>query len=114
MPDAEIEANIQTVVEAVCAHRKPVLGPFINRAVMMVVPGETFFPIQVDAFTPKPTEEEIEKVGICRQAPGYHEYVMGRIQGELTPECVMSSAPSMSYMCSHTLRAVRYAYSYTC
>lgn len=62
MPDAELEANIQTVVEAVCAHRKPVLGPFINRAVMMVVPGETFFPIQVDAFVPKPTEEEIEKV----------------------------------------------------
>lgn len=62
MPDEEIEANIQAIVGAVCNHRNPALGPFINRAVMMVIPGSMYFPIDIERFYPVPTEDEIEKL----------------------------------------------------
>uniref|UniRef100_A0A914QA80 39S ribosomal protein L1, mitochondrial n=1 Tax=Panagrolaimus davidi TaxID=227884 RepID=A0A914QA80_9BILA len=62
MPDEHLEANIQSIVEAVCKHRSPVLGPFINRALMMVIPGEAHFAIEIDKFLPVATEEEIEKL----------------------------------------------------
>ena len=62
MPDDQIEANIQAIVEAVCKHRTPALGHFINRAVMMVIPGTMYFPIDIERFYPVATEEELDKL----------------------------------------------------
>lgn len=62
MSDNEIEANIGAIVAAVCKHRNPALGPFINRALMMVVPGEAHFALDIGKFEPVPTPEEIEKL----------------------------------------------------
>lgn len=38
------------------------LGPFINRALLMVIPGDAHFALDVNPFLPIPTEQEIEKV----------------------------------------------------
>ena len=62
MPDDQVEANIQAVVEAVCKHRTPALGHFINRAVMMAIPGTMYFPIDIERFYPVATEEELDKL----------------------------------------------------
>ncbi|KAF1757543.1 hypothetical protein GCK72_013999 [Caenorhabditis remanei] len=62
MSNEQIEANIATVVSAACAHRNPALGPFINRALLMTVPGEENYAIDVKPWLPVPTEEEIEKI----------------------------------------------------
>ncbi|KAL7078811.1 hypothetical protein ACQ4LE_002027 [Meloidogyne hapla] len=62
MPDEEIEANIITIISTVCQQRNPALGPFINRAVLMTLPGKTFYSINVNEWLPVPTEAEIRKV----------------------------------------------------
>ncbi|VDK78796.1 unnamed protein product [Litomosoides sigmodontis] len=62
MNDAELEANIEAVIKALCKHRNPALGPFINRALVMVIPGDAHFALNVDPFLPIPTEQEIEKL----------------------------------------------------
>uniref|UniRef100_A0AC34GPE4 39S ribosomal protein L1, mitochondrial n=1 Tax=Panagrolaimus sp. ES5 TaxID=591445 RepID=A0AC34GPE4_9BILA len=62
MPDEHLEANIQSIIEAVCKHRSAALGPFINRALMMVIPGEAHFALDIDKYVPAVTEEEIEKL----------------------------------------------------
>lgn len=62
MPDEHVEANMEAVIEAVCKHRSAALGPFINRALMMVIPGEAHFALDINKFLPIPTEEEIEKL----------------------------------------------------
>lgn len=62
MPDDQIEANIQSIIEAVCKHKNAALGPFINRALMMVVPGEAHYALDIEKYLPIPTEEEIEKL----------------------------------------------------
>ncbi|PAV63911.1 hypothetical protein WR25_03282 [Diploscapter pachys] len=62
MADEEIEANVETIIKAACSHRNPALGPFINRAVLMTIPGKEFYPIDVNKWLPEPTEEEIERV----------------------------------------------------
>lgn len=61
MSDEEIEANVSAVINAVCKHRSPALGPFINRALLMVIPGEAHFAIDVEKYIPVLSEEEIEK-----------------------------------------------------
>lgn len=62
MPNDQIEENIATVIAAACSHRNPALGPFINRALLMTIPGEENYAIDVKSWLPVPTEEEIEKV----------------------------------------------------
>lgn len=62
MPNEHIEANIATVIAAACAHRNPALGSFVNRALLMTIPGEENYAIDVKPWIPIPTEEEIEKV----------------------------------------------------
>ncbi|MCP9260744.1 39S ribosomal protein L1, mitochondrial [Dirofilaria immitis] len=61
MKDEELEANIAAVIGALCKHRNPALGPFINRALIMVIPGDAHFALNVSPFLPIPTEQEIEK-----------------------------------------------------
>uniref|UniRef100_A0A914WI12 Mitochondrial ribosomal protein L1 n=1 Tax=Plectus sambesii TaxID=2011161 RepID=A0A914WI12_9BILA len=61
MPPDELEMNVNCLIEAVCKHRNAVLGPFINRAVLMVVPGDEYFSLKIDHLLPVPTAEEIEK-----------------------------------------------------
>uniref|UniRef100_A0A8R1IPW4 Uncharacterized protein n=2 Tax=Caenorhabditis japonica TaxID=281687 RepID=A0A8R1IPW4_CAEJA len=62
MPSEQIEQNIATVIAAACAHRNPALGPFVNRALLMTIPGEANYAIDVKPWLPVPTEEEIEKI----------------------------------------------------
>ena len=62
MPDEEIEANIITIISTLCQQRNPALGPFINRAALMTLPGKTFYSINVNEWLPVPTEVEIRKV----------------------------------------------------
>ncbi|KAM3716181.1 39S ribosomal protein L1 [Dirofilaria immitis] len=62
MKDEELEANIAAVIGALCKHRNPALGPFINRALIMVIPGDAHFALNVSPFLPIPTEQEIEKI----------------------------------------------------
>lgn len=62
MPNEHIEANIATVIAAACAHRNPALGSFVNRALLMTIPGEENYAIDVKPWIPIPTEEEIEKI----------------------------------------------------
>ncbi|VDO82732.1 unnamed protein product [Onchocerca flexuosa] len=62
MKDEELEANIAAVIGALCKHRNPALGSFINRALLMVIPGDAHFALDVNPFLPVPTEQEIEKV----------------------------------------------------
>ncbi|CAK5062337.1 unnamed protein product [Meloidogyne enterolobii] len=62
MPDEEIEANIITIISSLCQQRNPALGPFINRAALMTLPGKTFYSININEWLPVPTEVEIRKV----------------------------------------------------
>ncbi|VBB29657.1 unnamed protein product [Acanthocheilonema viteae] len=62
MDDRELEANIAAVIEALCKHRNPALGPFINRALLMIIPGDAHFALNVNPFLPIPTEQEFEKI----------------------------------------------------
>ncbi|EYC31125.1 hypothetical protein Y032_0004g1971 [Ancylostoma ceylanicum] len=62
MPDDQVEANIATVIKAACAHRNAALGPFVNRALLMTIPGEEHYALNVDAWLPVASEEEIEKL----------------------------------------------------
>ncbi|VDM36938.1 unnamed protein product [Toxocara canis] len=62
MSDDELEANIGAVIAAICKHRNPALGPFINRTLMMVIPGDAHFAIDIEKFVPVATAEEIEKL----------------------------------------------------
>jgi len=64
MPDEEIEANIITIISTLCQQRNPALGPFINRAALMTLPGKTFYSINVNEWLPVPTEVEIRKVSL--------------------------------------------------
>uniref|UniRef100_A0A183EUT2 Mediator of RNA polymerase II transcription subunit 25 n=1 Tax=Gongylonema pulchrum TaxID=637853 RepID=A0A183EUT2_9BILA len=63
MADEELEANVAAVIGAVCAHRNPALGPFINRALLMVIPGDAHFALNITPFVPIPTEQQIEQIG---------------------------------------------------
>ncbi|TMS38190.1 hypothetical protein L596_004966 [Steinernema carpocapsae] len=62
MTDEEVEANIATVVDSLCKLRNPALGPFINRALMMTVPGEAHVALDLDKYIPVPTADQIEQV----------------------------------------------------
>ncbi|GMR49770.1 hypothetical protein PMAYCL1PPCAC_19965, partial [Pristionchus mayeri] len=62
MPAEEVEANIATILAAVCAHRNAALGPFVNRALLMTIPGEEHVALNVDAWLPVPSEEEVDKL----------------------------------------------------
>ncbi|VDP04708.1 unnamed protein product [Heligmosomoides polygyrus] len=70
MPDGHVEANIAAVIKAACAHRSAALGPFINRALLMTIPGEEHYALNVDAWLPVPSEEEIEKLERRRNKKG--------------------------------------------
>ncbi|VDL64396.1 unnamed protein product [Nippostrongylus brasiliensis] len=70
MPDEEVEANVAAVIKAACAHRSAALGPFINRSLLMTIPGEEHYALNVDAWLPVPTEEEIEKLEKRRNKKG--------------------------------------------
>jgi hypothetical protein len=60
MPDQEIEENIATILEAVCKHRNPALGSFINRVTLTLLPSHNYIPIDVKKYIPEATAEEIE------------------------------------------------------
>jgi len=62
MSDDHIEANIATIIGSLCKLRNPALGPFVNRALLMTVPGEAHFAINIDHFLPEVTEADEEKV----------------------------------------------------
>uniref|UniRef100_A0A7E4V339 39S ribosomal protein L1, mitochondrial n=1 Tax=Panagrellus redivivus TaxID=6233 RepID=A0A7E4V339_PANRE len=62
MPDEEIESNLHAIIDAICKHRSPALGPFVNRAVLMTIPGTSFAALDVSKYLPVATEEEIEKL----------------------------------------------------
>ncbi|CAD6198146.1 unnamed protein product [Caenorhabditis auriculariae] len=62
MPDEQIEANVAAVVAAACAHRNPALGSFVNRALLMTIPGEEHYALNVSSWLPVASEEEIEKI----------------------------------------------------
>lgn len=64
MTDEEIEANIEAIIAALCKHRSPALGPFINRATMAILPHKTYFSLNVDKYVPVATVDEVEKVCI--------------------------------------------------
>ncbi|KJH39974.1 hypothetical protein DICVIV_14117 [Dictyocaulus viviparus] len=70
MATEQIEANIAAVVKAACAHRNAALGPFINRALLMTVPGNEYYALNIDNWLPVASEEEIEKLDIRRQKKG--------------------------------------------
>uniref|UniRef100_A0A0N5C9C7 39S ribosomal protein L1, mitochondrial n=1 Tax=Strongyloides papillosus TaxID=174720 RepID=A0A0N5C9C7_STREA len=53
MNDEEILTNTQTIIEALCKLRDPELGPFINRAVIMVGKNSYYVPVDVCEYTPK-------------------------------------------------------------
>ena len=61
MQDEQIEANISAIISAICAHRNPALGPFINRALLAVIPTQNYIAIDVTRFMPVATEEQTEK-----------------------------------------------------
>lgn len=62
MTDEEVEANIAALVESLCKHRSPALGPFINRATLMVIPDKTCFALDLSKYIPVATESDISKV----------------------------------------------------
>ncbi|VDM56218.1 unnamed protein product [Angiostrongylus costaricensis] len=70
MPDQQVEANIAAVVKAACSHRNPALGPFINRALLMTIPGEEHYALNIDEWLPVASEEEIEKLEKRRSKKG--------------------------------------------
>ncbi len=63
MSDQQIEENIAVVIGDVCKHRNLMLGPFINRVTLALVPSRHFISIDVEKYVPKPTEAELEAVG---------------------------------------------------
>ncbi|MFH4978701.1 hypothetical protein AB6A40_005410 [Gnathostoma spinigerum] len=62
MADVEVEENVAAIIRAICAHRNPALGPFINRLLLMVIPGTAHFAINIDKYVPVATEEQVEKL----------------------------------------------------
>ncbi|CEF65480.1 39S ribosomal protein L1, mitochondrial [Strongyloides ratti] len=58
MTDDEILCNIKTIIQALCNLRDPNLGPFINRAVMMVGKNQFYVPVDVNEYIPVEKEEE--------------------------------------------------------
>uniref|UniRef100_A0A0N4ZH13 39S ribosomal protein L1, mitochondrial n=1 Tax=Parastrongyloides trichosuri TaxID=131310 RepID=A0A0N4ZH13_PARTI len=62
MMDEEVEINIKTIIDTICKLRNPALGPFVNRAVMMIDKSNYFVPLNIDSYLPVPTPEELEKV----------------------------------------------------
>jgi hypothetical protein len=62
MPDEQIEENIKTVIFTLCQQRNPALGPYINRAALMTLPGKAFYSININEWLPVPTEAERRKV----------------------------------------------------
>ena len=62
MPDDQLEANMAEIITYLCKHRSPALGPFINRAVLMTLPGTAHFAIDVSKYVPEVTEEDLEKL----------------------------------------------------
>ncbi|GMS97006.1 hypothetical protein PENTCL1PPCAC_19181, partial [Pristionchus entomophagus] len=70
MAPEEVEANVAAVVTAACAHRNAALGPFVNRALLMTIPGEEHYALDVNAWMPVPSEEEVEKLEKRRNKKG--------------------------------------------
>ncbi|CAJ0599620.1 unnamed protein product [Cylicocyclus nassatus] len=62
MAKSEVEANIAAVIKAACAHRNPAPGPFMNRALLMTIPGEEYYALDINAWLPVPSAEELEKL----------------------------------------------------
>uniref|UniRef100_A0A0N5AVZ8 Ribosomal protein n=1 Tax=Syphacia muris TaxID=451379 RepID=A0A0N5AVZ8_9BILA len=62
MTNDQIEANIGALVAALCKHRNPALGDFINRAVLLALPSQSYFAMNLKAFVPAVTEADEQKV----------------------------------------------------
>lgn len=62
MLNEEIEENIAEIVKSLCKNRSPALGPFINRATLMVLPEKMYFSLDLSKYVPVATKEDIEKV----------------------------------------------------
>ncbi|KRX39162.1 39S ribosomal protein L1, mitochondrial [Trichinella sp. T8] len=59
MPDDDLEENMKAVIQTVYPLRSPALGPFIERAVLMVVPTVMeYFEIDLSPYLPEPTDED--------------------------------------------------------
>lgn len=69
MTDEQLETNIESIVRAVCTHRNPALGPFINRAILMTVPGNEHYALKVDQWCPQATAEQVNKVSVVCGLP---------------------------------------------
>ncbi|KAL1226808.1 hypothetical protein TSPI_05752 [Trichinella spiralis] len=64
MPDDDLEENMKTVIQTVYPLRSPALGPFIERAVLMVVPTVMeYFEIDLSPYLPEPTDEDEQDGG---------------------------------------------------
>lgn len=62
MTDEQLEENIATIMNSICQHRNPALGPFINRVTLTLIPSKHYISIDVDKYVLKPTEEQLEDV----------------------------------------------------
>lgn len=63
MTDDEIEANVKVIIQALCKHRNPALGPFINRARLICRGVRHPYSIDLTEFMPVASEEQLEKMG---------------------------------------------------
>ncbi|KRZ67463.1 39S ribosomal protein L1, mitochondrial [Trichinella papuae] len=64
MPDDDLEENMKAVIEAVYPLRPPTLGPFIERAVLMIFPTVMeYFEIDLNPYLPEPSDEDEQDVG---------------------------------------------------
>ncbi|KRX89093.1 39S ribosomal protein L1, mitochondrial [Trichinella pseudospiralis] len=64
MPDDALEKNMKAVIETVYPLRPPTLGPFIERAVLMLLPtAMEYFEIDVSPYLPEPSDEDEQDVG---------------------------------------------------
>ncbi|KAI1731524.1 ribosomal protein l1p/L10e family domain-containing protein [Ditylenchus destructor] len=59
MTDEQILENIEVLITAICAHRKPELGPFINRA--QIICEKVHYSVDITRFMPEVDEDELEK-----------------------------------------------------
>ena len=62
MPNEELEANAGALVSELCKQRNPALGPFINRALLMTIPGRTYYSVDISAWEPIASEEDTVKL----------------------------------------------------
>ncbi|CAJ0589160.1 unnamed protein product [Cylicocyclus nassatus] len=104
MADSEVEANIAAVIKAACAHRNPALGPFINRALLMTIPGEEHYALNIDLIISSSARlailvASLMTIGVCPanglhyqpKSPVTHEMMISR--GSMTAaSCITAEA----------------------